>query len=103
MVTIIYSPFPGLRSASKVARLLVKHRLAACVNIIQSYSVYEWKGKLEKSREHVLLVKTAKRRRTTAIRMIEENHPYDLPAILWWNVDSTKQFNEWVRNNTKVR
>jgi len=45
--------------AAKIARHLVEHGLAACVNIVpQVASIYRWKDKVEEAREWLLMIKT---------------------------------------------
>ena len=47
------------KEAGAIARELVKKKLAACVNIIPSVnSIYTWKGRIEESRECLLIAKT---------------------------------------------
>ena len=50
-----------LAEGRRIARRVVSNRLAACVNIVLSpaESFYTWKGKLEKAREYLLVMKTA--------------------------------------------
>ena len=55
----------GSRSeARKIARLVVKARLGACVNILSApvESVYRWKGKVESANEFLLVMKTTNAR-----------------------------------------
>ena len=47
-----------LPEARKIARAVVEKKLAACVNIltIPVESIYSWKGKIESTSEHQLLI-----------------------------------------------
>ena len=50
---------PNIEEGKKIAESLVENKLAACVNIIKDiYSVYRWKGEIQKDNEHLLLIKT---------------------------------------------
>lgn len=102
MISIIYSPFPNLRTAKSIGRELVSRRLVACVNIIPSTSVYEWKGNIEDEKEYVMIAKTTTKKRRAVVDFLHSRHPYELPAILWWNTDTTSDFNDYVAMNTKV-
>jgi len=53
-----------IMEARRIARRVVSNNLAACVNIVQSSveSVYSWKGKVEKAREYLLVMKTTAKR-----------------------------------------
>ncbi len=53
---------PTRTEARKIAKAILKDKLAACVNIIGGLeSHYWWKGKLERTGEFLLLIKTTHR------------------------------------------
>jgi periplasmic divalent cation tolerance protein len=80
---VVFVTTPPGRIGQGLARSLVEKRLAACVNIIPRVdSVYRWKGKLERSKESLLVIKTSPRRLPGLIREIRKTHPYDLPEII---------------------
>ncbi|HEY8302959.1 MAG TPA: divalent-cation tolerance protein CutA [Solirubrobacteraceae bacterium] len=61
-----------------IATAMIDEGLAACVNVVPSVdSVYRWEGKVERSEESLLVVKTTR----AAVRRIDELlravHPYD--------------------------
>jgi len=61
----------------------VQQKLAACVNIVAGMqSIYHWQGKLEKSAEVLLLIKTRREVYPQMESFIVENHPYELPEIV---------------------
>jgi periplasmic divalent cation tolerance protein len=72
------------REAGRIARAVVALRLAACVNIFDAPidSVYRWKGKLERSHEFLLLIKSSRGRLPALRREIERMHSYDVPEFL---------------------
>ncbi len=39
------------KAAKKIAKLLLKKKLAACVSLKEINSIYEWKGKIEEVNE----------------------------------------------------
>jgi periplasmic divalent cation tolerance protein len=67
-----------------IARRIVSERLAACVNILESriYSVYRWKGKVQRAREVLLLIKTSRRRLAALRAEVERLHSYDVPEFI---------------------
>ena len=67
--------------AEKLAKALVAKKLAACVNIIATSSIYRWKGKVVKEKEFLLLIKTAKPYEKVE-RFIKKHHSYGLPEII---------------------
>lgn len=75
---------PTLVLARKIARAVVQKRLAACVNIFRSpvESFYAWKGKLETTREHLLLIKTTTARLPQLEREVKCLHAYEVPEFI---------------------
>lgn len=73
-----------LTEARRIARQVVSRRLAACVNIILSpvESFYTWKGKLEKAREYLLMIKTTARRLVELEKEVKRLHSYDVPEFV---------------------
>jgi periplasmic divalent cation tolerance protein len=67
----------------KIAKLLVKERKAACVNIVPGVdSLFRWKGKLDSARESLLLVKTRASLFSEIISLVKETHSYEVPEII---------------------
>ncbi len=79
---IAYITTKNIAEARKIGEAVVKERLAACANIIPSLeSVYWWKGKMEKERESVLLLKTKKSLAGKLIKKVKELHSYETPCV----------------------
>jgi len=70
--------------AGRIARTLVEKRLAACVNVpvVPVRSTYRWKGKVETAREHLLVIKTSRKRFPALRDEILRQHSYDVPEVL---------------------
>jgi periplasmic divalent cation tolerance protein len=81
---VVFVTCPTLALARKIARVVIGKHLAACVNIVQSpvESFYTWKGKLEKAREYLLLMKTPANRLAELEREVERLHSYDVPEFI---------------------
>lgn len=74
---------PSAESAAELAEVLIGEQRAACVNIVPGLtSVYPWKGKIETSQEHLLLIKTEAAVFTELEAAIKAHHPYELPEII---------------------
>jgi len=84
--------------AEEIASALVSECLAACVNVVPGIrSVYKWKGKIEKDREVLVLVKTTAGRFEAVRRRIRELHSYELPeAIALPVVDADPDVLAWL-------
>jgi periplasmic divalent cation tolerance protein len=86
--------------AVELAELLVKEKLAACVNIVPGVqSVYRWQGAIEKDSETLLLIKCAAAKYPSLETRVLEVHPYELPEIVTVSeLGGLEGYLEWVRN-----
>jgi len=84
--------------ARKIAKHLVEHRLAACVNIVpQVESIYRWQGKVESSREWLLVVKSTAAKFAAVRDAIRELHSYDLPECIAISIEEgSPQYLQWL-------
>ena len=81
---VVFSTVPTRKEGRKLAQLLLKKKLAACVSLAASpvESRYWWKNKIQSGREFLLLIKTTSARFEKLRRAIEQNHSYSVPEIL---------------------
>ena len=90
--------------AERIARALVKDRLAACVNVLHApvESIYRWKGKIESAKEFLLLVKTSRRRFAEVQAAVRRLHSYDLPEIVALPVErGSKAYLDWISESVR--
>jgi dephospho-CoA kinase len=71
----------SLEDAQRIASILVRKHLAACVNISEVKSCYFWDGRICDESEWRLSCKTTERALAPAMECVRANHPYELPAI----------------------
>ena len=80
---IVLVTVSGVEEAERIANLLIGAGLAPCVNIIPSVvSVYEWKGKMNRDEEALMVVKTSGPMFKQVRELVEKNHSYDVPEII---------------------
>jgi periplasmic divalent cation tolerance protein len=70
------------RDAERIADLVVRKGLAACVNIMGVGSIYRWEGKVCREREELMVVKTTGELLESLTETIRGAHPYDVPEII---------------------
>ncbi|MCU7843648.1 MAG: divalent-cation tolerance protein CutA [Candidatus Thiodiazotropha sp. (ex Monitilora ramsayi)] len=103
---LILSTAPDPETAEQLANALIEQRLAACVNLLpQITSLYEWKGKLQKSGEVLMMIKSTKQNYSALEAVLRAKHPYELPEILAVPVEQGLQgYLDWVERctNTKI-
>ena len=82
-----------------LAKRLLEARFAACVNVLmQSRSIYRWKGKIEEAEEWILLVKSSRELFENVRSLIESAHSYELPEVLALPVlDGSPNYLAWLR------
>jgi periplasmic divalent cation tolerance protein len=101
-VKILLVTVGSLPDARRIARTIVRKRLAACVNVLLAPidSVYQWKGKVTADREHLLVIKTMAHRLPELEKEIRRLHRYDIPEILTLPVSGgLAEYLEWVRES----
>ncbi|XP_054151359.1 protein CutA homolog [Melozone crissalis] len=92
---------PNLSVATELARSLVRHRLAACVNVIPGVtSVYTWQGRLEEDSEVLLMIKTRSSRVPALSDFVRSHHPYEVPEVVALPVaQGNPPYLRWVRDS----
>ena len=87
--------------ANNIAEILLKERLISCCQISNINSSYHWKGNVEHSKEYLLQMKTKKELYNKVEKVILENHNYELPEIVAYdiNIGYDKFFN-WIETET---
>lgn len=90
------------QDARRIATLVVRKKLAACVQIIGPIlSVYRWEGRDEESEEWLLLMKTTRDSYPGLEDTIRDQHPYDVPEIIALPVTGGHgAYLDWVRDET---
>ena len=94
---------PNLKAARVLAKEVLSSKLAACVNLLPGLeSHYWWQGKLEKSSEVLLLIKTTRRDLAALEKRILQKHPYDTPEIIALPIDAgNERYLGWWRDSVK--
>lgn len=80
---VVFMTTANGEEATRLADMLVGAHLAACVQILPEIeSVYRWQGKIERSSEVLLLVKTTRAKFDELEREVRALHSYDTPEIV---------------------
>lgn len=100
-IIVVFSTAPADKSAL-LARMLIKKRIVACVNVIPVRSYYRWKGEFCDEQEHLLIAKTIKEKAGEVIAAIKDLHPYEVPEIIALPViDGYLPYVEWITQETQ--
>ncbi|MGI0040977.1 MAG: divalent-cation tolerance protein CutA [Nitrosopumilaceae archaeon] len=99
---VIISTYPDKKSVLKIANVVIKKQLAACVNFTKIHSIYTWQGKIEKTQEFLALFKTTNKTKASLKKEIQKLHPYQVPEIMELEVNSiNKSYLEWLIGSTR--
>lgn len=96
---------PDEATAERLVRTLVEEGLAACGNIVPGVtSIYVWGGRLERSNEVLIILKTAEAHVPRLTRRVPELHPYEVPEVLVLPVVAGHHaYLDWVRGAGAVK
>jgi periplasmic divalent cation tolerance protein len=80
LVVLITAP---VDKGEEIAEYIIENKLGACVNIVREVSsIYWWKGKVERDKESLLVVKTSSERFGHLLEGVKKVHPYTVPEII---------------------
>jgi periplasmic divalent cation tolerance protein len=79
VLVTVSSPEEG----DRIARALVEERLAACVNQAKAIqSTYRWQGRIERSEEELLIIKSRRDLFDRLKQRVEQLHSYSAPEVI---------------------
>ena len=100
---LLFSTCPDPASAARIAQVLVKERLAACVSRLPGvHASYRWQDAVEQAEEVLLLIKTAADRIPALQRRLCELHPFDVPELIEVEIaGGLPAYLQWVYAETR--
>jgi periplasmic divalent cation tolerance protein len=101
---LVFVTCSSRKEARKIAQELVKRRLAACVNESGGAltSIYRWKGKIERAKEFLLMIKTTKKQFGKLCAAVQELHSYDVPEVIALPiVEGSARYLEWIAESVR--
>ena len=89
--------------ARRIAEVLLKQRKAASVNIVPKVnSLFWWHGKINSAEENLLIVKTKAALLDEVVRLVKENHSYEIPAVIALPiVGGNQDYLDWIDREVK--
>ena len=89
----------SMEDAQRLAREIVRRRLAACVQIETiAASFYRWEGRQCEEPEVRLSIKSLPALREALAACFDELHPYELPQFLMLTQQASARYAQWVRD-----
>lgn len=104
-IVLVYVTTPSVKAAERIALAVVEEGLAACANVLGPIrSLFRWKGKVERAREAVLILKTRQSRVAALTRRIKALHTYSMPCVVALPIlGGNDDFIEWVAAESAPR
>ena len=101
-ICIVYVTVSSLIEAEEISMTIVKEKLAACTNIVDTItSFYMSENKITSSDESVLIIKTREGLLEKLEKRLIELHSYDTPCIMAVPVlKVNKEYYDWVMEKT---
>ena len=100
---LVFTTCANREEASRIARVVVEERLAACVQIVGDIqSVYHWQGAIEESREVLVLIKSLVASFEDLQARITGLHSYETPEIVAIPIlAGAKDYLAWLAGSTQ--
>jgi len=91
------------KEALAIAGYLLNKKLIACANILPGiYSMFWWKGRIEKANEVLLIVKTHVKNFMKIEKEVKRLHSYDVPEIIALPLAAgSKDYLNWIKDSIK--
>lgn len=102
-IIVINCTVPSKKLAKDITKVLMKHKLAACVSMIENVrSVFSWEGEICEEKEVLMLIKTRRTNYGKVKLVIEDMHSYSVPEIIALPiVDCSEDYLKWLVKETE--
>jgi periplasmic divalent cation tolerance protein len=99
---IVITTTGNKNDAEELAEKIVSAKLGACVQISEIKSYYNWKGKLDSSKEFRLMIKTIDKKYDSLKEFLIKNSRYDTLEIIAVNIEKGySEYLNWVESELK--
>ena len=82
--------------ALRLANLLLKKKLAACVSMKEIFSIYEWDNDIEKTKEYEITIKSKPEFKENLIDFLHKNSTYEVPQIIYKKFHTDMKYYDWL-------
>ena len=102
-IIVIYSTVPSKRIAKDIIKILMKHKLAACVSMVENVkSIFSWDGEICEEKEILMMIKTRRAHYGKVKLVVEDLHSYSVPEIIALPiVDCSEDYLKWLVKETE--
>ncbi|MEO6189880.1 MAG: divalent-cation tolerance protein CutA [Saprospiraceae bacterium] len=96
-ITLFYVPCKNKEEATRLAKICINNKLMACSNIHPIDSIYLWEEKIVQEKECILMLKTLPSLSKKLKKLIQQEHPYEIPAIISYDASVNKEYMAWMK------
>ena len=102
-IIVINCTVPDKKIAKNITKILLKHKLAACVSMVENVrSVFSWDGEVCEEKEILMMIKTRRSNYGKIKLVIEDLHSYTVPEIIALPiVDCSEDYLKWLVKETE--
>ncbi|WP_201523251.1 divalent-cation tolerance protein CutA [Aliarcobacter butzleri] len=98
---IIQTTCSSEEEAQNITKILIEEKFAACIQLSQIKSFYNWDNQFCSDKETLLNIKTRKKHFKKIKSKIKELHSYDVPEIIQLDISkSSKKYLKFIKDNT---
>ena len=103
-IIVVNCTVPNKKLAKEIINVLMKHKLAACVSMIDKVrSYFAWEGELCEETEVLLMIKTRRSNYAKIKLVIADMHTYSVPEIIALPiVDCSEDYLKWLIKETEL-
>ena len=98
-ILVIITTESSKTNAVRMAKLLIKEKIAACVSIKQIFSVYEWDDDIQETKEFEITIKSNLEFIDWLIDFVNKNSTYDVPQIIYKKYHAEMKYYDWLNKN----
>lgn len=99
---MIETAFGNLEEARKVINKLLEEKLASSCQMVESSSKWNWKNKLEESKEYLVFIKTKKELAKEIFEIIKKIHSYECFEFAIFELNScNEEYLKWIDEESK--
>ena len=95
-ILVIIATESSKTNAVRMAKLLIKEKLAACVSIKHIFSVYEWNDDILETKEFEITIKSKPEFQNYLIEFLNKNSSYDVPQIIYKKYHAEMKYYDWL-------
>ena len=96
-VLIMVTTESSKSNALRLAKLLVKNKIAACVSMKEIFSIYEWNNNIEETKEFEIMIKSKPEFKENLIDFLHKNSTYEVPQIIYKKYHTEMKYYDWFK------